>query len=49
MATLTRVDGKTVINILNSKEVEALIAKFEAQEAENEAAKKEKQQQQQAQ
>lgn len=44
MATLTRVDGKTQINILSGAEVQALITEYEKQEADNEAAKKEKQQ-----
>lgn len=42
MATLTRVNNKTVIKILSNTEVDALIAKYEKIEAENEAAKKEK-------
>lgn len=42
MATLTRVNDKTVIKILSNTEVDALIAKYEKIEAENEAAKKEK-------
>lgn len=46
MATLTRENGKTVIHILTSKEVEDLIAIYEKDEAATEAAKKEKQQQQ---
>lgn len=41
MATLTRKDNKTVIHILNNKDVEALIAEFEKAEAAAEAAKKE--------
>lgn len=41
MATLSRVNDKTVIHILTSKEVEALIADFEKAEAAAEAAKKE--------
>lgn len=41
MATLTRINNKTVINILSSKEVEALIAQYEKKEAEAEAQKKE--------
>lgn len=41
MATLSRVNDKTVINILNAKEVDALIAEYEKSEAANEASKKE--------
>lgn len=41
MATLTRVNNKTVINILTAKEVEELIAEFEKSEAAVEASKKE--------
>lgn len=41
MATLSRVNDKTVIHILTSKEVEGLIAEFEKSEAAAEAAKKE--------
>ncbi|KAJ8978986.1 hypothetical protein NQ317_001459 [Molorchus minor] len=41
MATLTRVNDKTIINILNGKEVEALIAEYEKSESVLEAAKKE--------
>lgn len=40
MATLSRVGNKTIIHILTSKEVEALIAEFEKAEAASEAAKK---------
>lgn len=40
MATLTRVNNKTVIRILNSKEVEALIGQYEKKEADAEALKK---------
>lgn len=43
MATLSRVNNKTVIHILTNKEVEQLIAEFEKSEAEAEAQKKEKQ------
>jgi len=43
MATLTRVNNKTVINILTGKEVEGLIADFEKSEAAAEASKKEQQ------
>ncbi|XP_055854778.1 proteasome subunit alpha type-4 [Episyrphus balteatus] len=43
MATLTRVNGKTVIKILTNAEVEVLIQKYQKLEAELEAAKKEKQ------
>lgn len=42
MAVLTRENNKTVIKILSSTEVDALIAKYEKAEAEAEAAKKEK-------
>jgi len=42
MATLTRVNEKTVIKVLTNAEVDALIAKYEKVEAELEAAKKEK-------
>lgn len=41
MATLSRVNDKTVIHILTNKEVENLIAEFEKSEAAAEAAKKE--------
>lgn len=41
MATLSRVNDKTVIHILTNKEVENLIAEFEKSEAANEASKKE--------
>lgn len=41
MATLSRINDKTVIHILNNKEVEALIAEFEKAESVAEAAKKE--------
>jgi 20S proteasome subunit alpha 3 len=41
MATLSRVDNKTIIRILTSKEVEALINQYEKKEAETEALKKE--------
>lgn len=41
MATLRRVDNKTVIHILTSNEVEELINKYEKKEAEAEALKKE--------
>lgn len=43
MATLQRVNGKTVIKILTTTEVEVLIKKYQKLEAEAEAAKKEKQ------
>ncbi|XP_055916127.1 proteasome subunit alpha type-4 [Eupeodes corollae] len=43
MATLQRVNGKTVIKILTTAEVEVLIKKYQKLEAEQEAAKKEKQ------
>lgn len=43
MATLTRVDNKTVINILTGKEVEGLIAEFEKSEAAAETSKREQQ------
>lgn len=42
MATLTRVNDKTVIKILTNADVDALIAKYEKTEAELEAIKKEK-------
>lgn len=42
MATLTRCNDKTVINVLKNTEVDALIAKYEKIEAELEASKKEK-------
>lgn len=42
MATLTRVNNKTVIRIMPSSEVEVYIKKHEEEEAKNEAAKKEK-------
>lgn len=42
MATLTRVNDKTVIKILTNADVDALIAKYEKNEAELEAIKKEK-------
>lgn len=45
MSTLTRENGVTKIKILTNKEVDALIAKHEKIEADNEAAKKEKLQQ----
>lgn len=45
MATLSRVNGRTVIHILTNKEVEALIADFEKAEAAAEAAKKEQKKQ----
>lgn len=44
MATLQRIDNKTVIRILTNKEVEALIGKYEKEEAAAEAAKKEQKQ-----
>lgn len=40
MATLTRKDNKTIIRVLASNEVEALIKAFEKSEAAAEAAKK---------
>lgn len=43
MATLTRKDDKTIINILNSKEVEELISEYEKSEAAAEATKKQEQ------
>jgi 20S proteasome subunit alpha 3 len=49
MSTLSRVDGTTKINILSNAEVDKLIAKYEKIQAEEEAAKKEKLAQQQAQ
>lgn len=42
MATLTRVNDKTVIKILTNAEVDVLISKYEKIEAELEAAKREK-------
>lgn len=42
MATLTRVNEKTIIKILTNAEVDVLIAKYEKIEAELEAAKREK-------
>lgn len=42
MATLRRVNNKTVIDILKNTDVDALITKHEAEEAAAEAAKKEK-------
>lgn len=42
MATLTRVNDTTVIKILTNADVDALIAKYEKNEAELEAIKKEK-------
>lgn len=42
MATLTRVNDKTVIKILTNAEVDALIEKYVKIEAAIEAAKKEK-------
>jgi len=42
MATLTRENDKTVIRILSSADVDALITKYEKNEAEIEAAKREK-------
>lgn len=44
MATLTRENNKTVINILNSREVEELITDYEKSEAAIEASKKEQKQ-----
>lgn len=44
MATLSRIDNKTAIHILTSKEVEELIAEHEKAEAALEAAKKEQKQ-----
>ncbi|XP_025831655.1 proteasome subunit alpha type-4-like [Agrilus planipennis] len=43
MATLSRINNKTVIHILNNKEVEELIKEFEKTEAALEKEKKEKQ------
>ncbi|CAH2010130.1 unnamed protein product [Acanthoscelides obtectus] len=45
MATLSRINDKTVINILSNKEVEELIAEYEKSEAAIEATKKEQQKQ----
>ncbi|XP_037036541.1 proteasome subunit alpha type-4 [Bradysia coprophila] len=42
MATLTRENDKTIIRILSNADVDALIAKYEKNEAEIEAAKREK-------
>jgi len=42
MATLTRENDKTIIRILSNNDVDALIAKYEKNEAEIEAAKREK-------
>lgn len=44
MATLSRVDNKTIIHILTSAEVEALIGEHEKAEAAIEAAKKDQKQ-----
>lgn len=44
MATLSRINDKTVIRILSSKEVEELISEYEKSEAAIEASKKEQQQ-----
>lgn len=44
MATLRRIDNKTVIHILTNKEVETLIGSYEKEEAAAEAAKKEQKQ-----
>lgn len=49
MSTLTRVGNKTNIKVLSNKEVDALIAKYEKIQQEEEALKKEKLAQQQAQ
>lgn len=49
MSTLSRVNGETIIKILSNAEVDTLIAKYEKIQAEEEAAKKEKLAQQQAQ
>lgn len=43
MATLQRIDGKTVIKVMTKQDVEQLIEKHNKREAEEEAAKKEKQ------
>lgn len=42
MATLKRIDDKTIIKILTTEEVNVLIAKYEKMQQETEAAKKEK-------
>ena len=42
IGTLTRHNDKTIIRILPPNEVQALIAEYEKQEAEAEAARKEK-------
>lgn len=49
MSTLTREGNETKIKVLNNKEVDVLIAKYEEEAAKEEAAKKEKLAQQQAQ
>ena len=49
MSTLTRDGNVTKIKVLSNKEVDALIAKYEKIQAEEEAAKKEKLAQQQQQ
>lgn len=49
MSTLTRDGNVTKIKVLSNKEVDTLIAKYEKIQAEEEAAKKEKLAQQQAQ
>lgn len=49
MSTLTREGNETKIKVLNNKEVDVLIAKYEKIQAEEEAAKKEKLAQQQQQ
>lgn len=49
MSTLSRVNGETKIKIISNAEVDKLIAKYEKIQAEEEAAKKEKLAQQQAQ
>ena len=47
LAALQRVDGETVIKILDAEEVDGLIKKYEAAEKAAEEAKKEKERQQQ--
>lgn len=44
MATLSHINDKTVIRILDNKEVEELISEYEKSEAAIEASKKEQQQ-----
>lgn len=46
MATLTRKDNKTVVTILDTKQVAALVKEHEEREKEREAQEQQKQQQQ---